>query len=151
MIEDHGTDYPFKRATDLRRPRSQQAFLPLEAPMKKLTALFVLCLTAGCQDVPPSPDDPADNTLPFDIVLNNGTVVDGLGNPRYRASIGIKGDRIVAISESTLDESSAHATVEMLLYCPAAHAVQFAAPADPNVSVYDPAEHTMQLVWATLP
>ena len=80
--------------------------------MKKLTALFVLYLAAGCQDVPPSSDDPADNALPFDVVLNNGTVVDGLGNPRYRASIGIKDDRIVAISESTFDESGAHISVD---------------------------------------
>ena len=80
--------------------------------MKKLTALFVFCLAAGCQDAPLSPDDPADNALPFDVVLNNGTVVDGLGNPRYRASIGIKGNRIVAISESTFDESSAHISVD---------------------------------------
>ena len=80
--------------------------------MKKLTALFVLCLAAGCQDAPLSPDDPVDNALPFDVVLNNGTVVDGLGNPRYRASIGIKGNRIVAISESTFDESSAHISVD---------------------------------------
>ena len=80
--------------------------------MKKLTALFVLCLAAGCQDAPLSPDDPADNALPFDVVLNNGTVVDGLGNPRYRASIGIKGNRIVAISESTFDESGAHISVD---------------------------------------
>ena len=43
---------------------------------------------------------------------NNGTVVDGLGNPRYRASIGIKGNRIVAISESTFDESGAHISVD---------------------------------------
>ncbi|MEE3219189.1 MAG: D-aminoacylase [Planctomycetota bacterium] len=80
--------------------------------MKKLTALFVLCLAAGCQDAPPSPDDPAGNALPFDVVLNNGTVVDGLGNPRYRASIGIKGNRIVAISESTFDESGTHISVD---------------------------------------
>jgi N-acyl-D-aspartate/D-glutamate deacylase len=80
--------------------------------MKKLTALFVFCLAAGCQDAPLSPDDPADNALPFDVVLNNGTVVDGLGNPRYRASIGIKGNRIVAISESTFDESGAHISVD---------------------------------------
>jgi N-acyl-D-amino-acid deacylase len=33
----------------------------------------------------------------FDLVIRNGTVVDGTGRPRYRADIGIRGDRIHAI------------------------------------------------------
>ena len=56
--------------------------------MKKLTALFVLCLAAGCQDAPLSPDDPVDNALPFDVVLNNGTVVD----PDVIVSMKVQGD-----------------------------------------------------------
>lgn len=33
----------------------------------------------------------------FDLVLANGWVVDGTGNPRYRADVGVRGDRITAI------------------------------------------------------
>ncbi|MDH3369577.1 MAG: hypothetical protein OEO17_17200, partial [Gemmatimonadota bacterium] len=39
----------------------------------------------------------------LDIVLAGGWIVDGTGNPRYRADIGIRGDRIVAIGR--LDEA----------------------------------------------
>ena len=33
----------------------------------------------------------------FDLVIRNGTVVDGSGRPRYRADVGIQGDRIAFI------------------------------------------------------
>ncbi len=35
----------------------------------------------------------------LDLILRNGRVVDGSGNPWYRADIGIQGDRIVAIGD----------------------------------------------------
>ena len=34
---------------------------------------------------------------PFDILIRNGRVLDGSGNPWFRADIGIRGDRIVAV------------------------------------------------------
>ena len=33
----------------------------------------------------------------YDLVIRNGTVVDGTGLPRYRADVGVSGDRIAAI------------------------------------------------------
>ncbi len=33
----------------------------------------------------------------FDIIIHGGTVIDGTRSPRYRADVGIKGDRIAAI------------------------------------------------------
>ena len=33
----------------------------------------------------------------FDIIIRNGRVLDGTGNPWYRADIGIRGDRIAAV------------------------------------------------------
>src|SRR6478735_8472885 len=37
------------------------------------------------------------NGTGYDIVITNGTVVDGSGNPRIRADIAIRGDRIARI------------------------------------------------------
>ena len=33
----------------------------------------------------------------YDLVIRNGTVVDGTGLPKYRADVGLIGDRIAAI------------------------------------------------------
>ena len=33
----------------------------------------------------------------YDLVIRNGTVVDGTGLPQYRADVGVSGDRIAAI------------------------------------------------------
>lgn len=38
-------------------------------------------------------------TEPFDLVIRNGRVLDGAGNPWIRADVGIRGDRIVAIGD----------------------------------------------------
>src|SRR5271156_2985087 len=40
---------------------------------------------------------PADKTVPFDVIIKNGHILDGSGGPWYAADIGIRGDRIVAI------------------------------------------------------
>jgi len=53
----------------------------------KMFFLFLCLLLISCQ---PSPDS-------YDILLLNGTIVDGTGNPWYKADIGIRGDRIAAI------------------------------------------------------
>ena len=36
----------------------------------------------------------------FDILLKNGTVVDGTGRPRFVGDIGIKGSKIAAVGPS---------------------------------------------------
>jgi N-acyl-D-amino-acid deacylase len=39
------------------------------------------------------------NSAMLDIIIRNGWIVDGTGNPKYRGDIGIKGDRIVQIGK----------------------------------------------------
>ena len=43
----------------------------------------------------------------FDLILTGGRVVDGLGNSTFRADIGVKGDRIVAVSQVGLRNEEA--------------------------------------------
>ena len=33
----------------------------------------------------------------YDLVLKNGWIVDGSGNPRYRGDVAVRGDRIAAV------------------------------------------------------
>jgi N-acyl-D-amino-acid deacylase len=57
--------------------------------MRKLIVPFILlALTAGSA---------AAQQQAFDILIRNGRVMDGSGNPWFAADIGIRGDRIVAV------------------------------------------------------
>ncbi len=38
-------------------------------------------------------------TLRCDLIIRNATVFDGLGNPRFSADVGVRGDRIVAVGD----------------------------------------------------
>ena len=51
--------------------------------MKLIPALALLAATAAAQD--------------FDLLIRNGRMVDGTGNPSYTADLGIRGNRIAAI------------------------------------------------------
>lgn len=46
----------------------------------------------------------------FDILIRNGRVLDGTGNPWYRADIGIRGDRIAAMG--LLDNATAKTVID---------------------------------------
>src|ERR1043166_48271 len=47
---------------------------------------------------------------PFDILIKNGKILDGVGNPWYFADLGIRGDRIVAIGK--LSNATAKKTID---------------------------------------
>jgi dihydroorotase/N-acyl-D-amino-acid deacylase len=59
-------------------------------PSYLLLACVIVVLGLSCQ---PSPEGP------YDIVIRNGKVVDGTGNPWYAADIGIYGEKIIAIGK----------------------------------------------------
>lgn len=37
------------------------------------------------------------SAAPFDLLIQNGRIIDGTGNPAVRADVGVRGDRIVAV------------------------------------------------------
>jgi dihydroorotase/N-acyl-D-amino-acid deacylase len=57
-------------------------------------AAFIVGFTA-----PVFPQQSAASGAPFDVVITNGKIYDGSGNPWYLADIGIRGDRIAAIGK----------------------------------------------------
>lgn len=48
--------------------------------------------------------------MSFDIIIANGTVVDGSGNPGYSADVGIVGDQVIAIGN--LDGEASRRTID---------------------------------------
>lgn len=82
-------------------------------PAVRTLSLLALLAAAACQqDAPQDAADP-DTDIPFDVVLAGGTVVDGLGTPRFDANIAIKDDRIVAISRQPIDPADARDYVDI--------------------------------------
>lgn len=55
---------------------------------------------------------------PFDILITGGHVIDGSGNPWFRADVGIRGDRVVAIGPLAQVEAGARLDATGKVVCP---------------------------------
>ncbi len=75
--------------------------------MKSLPLLAAALLIAACHQSGPPESPETGSGKAFDVILTGGTVVDGLGNPGFRGDIGIKGERIKAISTDGLNADDA--------------------------------------------
>ncbi len=81
--------------------------------MRIIIALLMLSLFAACQDPEEQAITKSSGDSIFDVILTGGTVVDGLGNARFKADVGIKDDRIIAVSMSGLAEADATETIDV--------------------------------------
>lgn len=54
----------------------------------------------------------AFSQAPYDYLIRRGTVVDGTGEAAYVADIALRGDRIVAVSRTPLDTTSARTVID---------------------------------------
>ena len=81
-------------------------------PATALTAALVAgtaLLAAACSEAAPPSGPPADDA-PFDVLLTDARVVDGAGNPWFRADVGLRGDRIAAVGN--LSDRTASRTID---------------------------------------
>jgi len=62
------------------------------------SAAFMVLVALGCL-ASSLAQQPAQNSQPFDVVIVNGKIIDGSGNPWYLGDVGIRGDRIAAIGK----------------------------------------------------
>src|SRR5258706_132906 len=63
------------------------------------TSGAVSCARPASRPNEPAPtnDRQESKSMSYDLVIRNGTIVDGSGGPRYRGDVGVVGDRIAAI------------------------------------------------------
>ena len=70
-----------------------------------LIGLTVSFLVSGCGS--PEVEDSLDV---YDVIIRNGRIVDGTGNPWFRGDVGIREKRVVAVGD--LGEASANRTID---------------------------------------
>ena len=74
---------------------------------RTIVGAALLALTVvGCDGRPAD----SDVDRPFDVLIENARVVDGAGNPWFRADVGIRGDRIVEVG--SLSGRAARRTID---------------------------------------
>ena len=67
--------------------------------MRPSLIVFVICCVLSCENPPE-----------FDVLIRNGTVLDGSGGPAYTMDIGVSGDRIAAMGN--LSKNTARNTID---------------------------------------
>ena len=63
--------------------------------MRTLAYSFVAVAALSCASAPRTSPTPA--SVAYDVIIANGKIVDGTGNPWFYGDVGLKGDRIVYI------------------------------------------------------
>src|SRR5262249_34543485 len=86
--------------------------------MKHLSCLFFLSITVVCVLLLPGGAARPAEQEPYDLVLRNGTVVDGSGNPWFRGDVAIRGDRIVAVGRVPAAQARREIDVKGLVVAP---------------------------------
>jgi N-acyl-D-amino-acid deacylase len=73
--------------------------------MRRLIPLIVLFVTACA----PATRAPAET---YDILIANGTVIDGSGAPGFRADVAISGDRVAVVSRTPISRDRARRVID---------------------------------------
>jgi dihydroorotase/N-acyl-D-amino-acid deacylase len=73
----------------------------------------------------------------YDLLISNGTVIDGTGAPRYRADVAITGNRIVTVSRTPIERSAARRTIDAAGLIVAPGFIDLHAHLDPIMNMPD--------------
>jgi N-acyl-D-amino-acid deacylase len=86
----------------------------------------------------------------YDLILSGGTVIDGSGSARFRADVGITGNRIVAVSRTVLAPASAKRVIDATGLIVAPGFIDLHAHLDPIFMMPDAQSHVRQGVTLAL-
>lgn len=96
----------------MRLPIPPQRCLPRA---RFVTAFLAVCLSPACS---PTPDEaraggePDDQNVPYDLLLRDGTVVDGTGEPAFEADVAVTGERIARVAVEGIPPDSARRVLD---------------------------------------
>jgi len=79
-----------------------------------LCALPVAAAAAlACRPAPATSPAPATGSGPYDVIIENGRIVDGTGGPWFYGDLAIRGDRIAAVApRGTLSSAAAKSRID---------------------------------------
>src|SRR5438105_3879299 len=86
----------------------------------------------------------------YDIVIANGTVIDGTGAARYRADVAITGNRIALVSRTPIARASARRVIDATGLIVAPGFIDLHAHLDPILTMPDAESAAMQGVTLAL-
>jgi N-acyl-D-amino-acid deacylase len=110
---------------------------------------IVACALAGVC-VRPARAQAAASQPRYDLVITNGTIVDGTGAPRFRGDIAISGDRVVRLERGTIPSSLAKRTIDANGLIVAPGFIDLHAHLDPLPAMPDAQSAAMQGVTLAL-
>jgi N-acyl-D-amino-acid deacylase len=86
--------------------------------------------------------------MDFDIVIKNGRIIDGSGNPWFKANIGIKDGKIAKINRLPLNETAKTIDAEGLVVCPGFFDLH--SHSDFSIMIHNKAESSLHMGLTTM-
>jgi len=85
--------------------------------------------------------------MDFDVVIKNGHIIDGVGNPWFKADIGVKDGRIAKISRISLKPSGRVVNADGLIVCPGF--INLHSHSDGSIYAHNNAENCLSMGLVT--
>lgn len=86
----------------------------------------------------------------YDLVIANGSVIDGTGRPRFRGDVAITGDRITLVSRTPIPAEQARRVIDARGHVVAPGFIDLHAHLDPLLAIPDAESHVRQGVTLAL-
>ena len=112
-------------------------------------ALGLMLAAAGC-GAPAATSNSAAPQGTYDLLITNGTIIDGTGGARYRGDVAITGDKIVRIERGSIPRASAKRTIDATGLIVSPGFIDLHAHLDPIMGMPDAQSAAMQGVTLAL-
>src|SRR5262245_4510593 len=113
------------------------------------STLFASLALAACASQSTTTSSSATPVGTYDLLITNGTIIDGTGAPRYRGDIAITGDRVVRVERGSI-RANAKRTIDATGLIVSPGFIDLHAHLDPIMNLPDAQSAAMQGVTLAL-